>query len=160
MIALLLKQRIRKLFNANVKRTEIKKQLGIDGFTYREATKAWGKEKQKRKKHFSKISKQQSGDKPMGQSYQDQQKKMQLTGYKRLRIAQRCKQCRNLSYIMRADGSMCFHCGERQNSVIKRVLAGVAGLMLLMFAGCATPPKEANVVVKVCGQEVVMNFKK
>jgi len=90
----------------------------------------------------------------MGQSYQDQQKKMQLQGYSRLRTAKRCKQCRNMSYLHRKDGAMCFHCNESQNAAIKRVLVGVMGVVLLLLCVCASAPSEMRVTAKVAGQEL------
>ena len=90
----------------------------------------------------------------MGQSYQDQQKKMELKGYTRLRTPKRCKQCRNMSYLHRKDGAMCFHCNESQNKTIKRVLVGVMGVVLLMFAGCQSAPSKVTVQANVAGQQL------
>jgi hypothetical protein len=163
MIAKHLKYQFRKLYASYVPAEQIKATLGIDGAIYRIAANEWPALKAKRKRHFSKVSRQTTRElkeEPMGQSYEDQQKKMELKGYTRHRVPQTCPKCRTSNTIMLASGAMCKACNESQNAAIKRVLVGVLGVLMLMLCGCQSGPREANIKVHVAGQSVVMNFKK
>jgi homoserine acetyltransferase len=89
----------------------------------------------------------------MGQTYEGWQRQLNIEGYTRHRTAQRCPRCRNLSYLMRSDKSMCFHCSEHQNKVLGRVLAGIACLLLVVCAGCQSP-RHAHIEATIAGQQV------
>jgi hypothetical protein len=96
----------------------------------------------------------------MCDEWSDRQERLQIEGYKKLHTAVRCPKCRTMNRIMRKDGSMCKHCGDKQEKVIKRVLSGVALMLAVLLCGCQSAPSKASVEIKVAGQSVVMNFKK
>ena len=81
-----------------------------------------------------------------------------------LRKCQRCNS-RNNKYMSKLHGlKVCMHCVVTERVELKRnpgkVLAGILGLMLLLCAGCQSAPRQADVHIKIAGQEVVMNFKR
>ena len=163
MIQQRIKQKIYRLYSKFIPLAQIKQQLGIEGWMLRIAVRDWPELRAERARHFSRLSKQSTRklkEEPMGQSYESQMRALQLEGYKKLHTDVRCPKCRTMNRIMRKDGSMCKHCGDKQDKTVKRVLTGILGLVLMCCVGCASAPSKATIQVRVAGQEVNVCFNK
>jgi hypothetical protein len=84
----------------------------------------------------------------------------------KVRPPRKCRVCNTRNTLMsKLHGlKVCKHCVDSERVELKRnpgkVLAGILGLMLLLCAGCQSAPRQADVHIKIAGQEVVMNFKR
>jgi hypothetical protein len=91
-------------------------------------------------------------------------KDLRQIGMRALGFPRRCP-CGKLTEMtsIKHKGITCYECvmTEHKEMVIRprRVLTGILALVLMCCVGCQSP-RQANIEVRVAGQEVVMNFKR
>lgn len=89
---------------------------------------------------------------------------LQELGMRQLRVPKRCG-CGALTWLAskKHNKTTCLECiiADHKATVYRPFKALCAtALLLLLLAGCQSAPKQADVHIKIAGQEVVMTFKK
>jgi hypothetical protein len=102
----------------------------------------------------------------MADEYSDRMMRLQVDGMEKLRSPRRCKPCGAMTKMRSKKHKkvVCYECALRETKATTRrpyaaMLAALA-LLLVVCAGCQSAPRQADVHIKIAGQEVVMNFKR